>query len=151
MSKRLWIAIIFLLYFLTIVFHLERVLLFWEEILAILQNSGTGFMPHGIPCGKHVKIFHGDSVEFYVKKSMELSCHVGKRVWKFYGALWDCMWNILWNFHRTPWNFTEFHGIPENIPRGIRCSLHGKFYTFSPWNSMGYKTATAILRDRQRL
>ena len=32
--------------------------------------------------------------------------------------------------------------IPWSISHGIPWNLHGKFHVFSPWNSMGYKTAT---------
>ena len=39
---------------------------------AILQNSGHGFTPRGIPWGKR-GIFLGDSIGFHVKYSMELS------------------------------------------------------------------------------
>ena len=38
--------------------------------------------------------------------------------------------------------------IPWNIPHGIPWNLRGNFNMFSPsWNSMGYKTGTAILQD----
>ena len=56
-------------------------------------------------------------------------------------------------FMETPWDFTTFFMvIPWNISHGIPWTLHGitwslydKFHVFFSWNSVGYKTGTAIM------
>jgi len=62
-----------------------------EEIWAILQNSGPGLIPHGIPWGKRVNFFTETPYD-----SMWNSCHVGKHM--------KTLWSLHAISHIFPWN-----------------------------------------------